>query len=77
MLQIYVLCIGFPGDSLVNYPPANTEDTGDAGSTPGSGRSLGGGNINPLQSSCLGNPMGKKSLVGYSPYGHKESDMTY
>ena len=30
---------------------------GDVGSIPGSGRSLGGGNDNPLQYSCLGNPM--------------------
>ena len=35
----------------------NVEDTGDAGSIPGSGRSPGEGNGNPLQYSCLGNPM--------------------
>ena len=32
-------------------------NAGDVGSVPGSGRALGGGNVNPLQSSCLGNPM--------------------
>ena len=32
-------------------------NAGDSGSIPGSGRSLGGGNSNPLQYSCLGNPM--------------------
>ena len=38
----------------VKNPPANA---GDLGSSPGSGRSPGGGNGNPLQYSCLGNPM--------------------
>ena len=34
------------------------------------------GNGNPLQASCLENPYGQKSLVGYSPWGCKEPDMT-
>ena len=38
------------------------------------GRSPEEGNGNPLQYSCLGNPMG--SLVGYSPWGPKESNTT-
>ena len=46
------------------------------GSIPGSGRFPGGGNGNPLQYSCLENPMNKRSLAGYSPWGLKESDMT-
>ena len=37
-------------------PPANTGDTRDAGSIPGSGSSPGEGNGNPLQYSCLENP---------------------
>ena len=41
-------------DSAVKNPPANA---GDPGSTPGSGRSPGEGHGNPLQCSCLGNPM--------------------
>ena len=49
---------------------------GDTGSTPGSGRSPGEGNGNRLQYSCLENPHGWRSLVGYSPQGHKESDTT-
>ena len=40
----------------------------------GLGRSPGGGHGNPLQYSCLQNPHGQRSLVGYSPWGHKESD---
>ena len=43
---------------------------------PGLGRSPGGGHGNPLQHSCLENPHGQRSLVGYSPWGLKESDMT-
>ena len=42
---------------MAKNPPANAGDTGDSGSIPGSGRSPGGGNGNPLQYSCLGNPM--------------------
>ena len=42
---------------VVKSPPANTGDTRDPGSIPGSGRSHGGGNGNPLQYSHLGNPM--------------------
>ena len=52
--------MGFPGGSVVKNPPANARDTidkGDAGSMLGSGMSLGGGNGNLLQYSCLGNPM--------------------
>ena len=37
--------------------PANARATGDTGSIPGLGRFPGGGNGNPLQYSCLGNPM--------------------
>ena len=44
----------FPGDSVVKNLPANV---GDLGSIPRSGRSPGEGNGNPLQYSCLGNPM--------------------
>ena len=45
---------GFSGGAVVNNPPANARD---AGLIPGSGRSPGEGNGNPLQYSCLGNPM--------------------
>ena len=46
----------------------NARDIGDLGLILGSGRSPGGGNDNPLQYSCLGNPMDRRSLVGYSPW---------
>ena len=53
-LNIYHILRGFPGGSVVKNPPVHA---GDVGSIPGSGRSLGGGNGNPLQYSCLENPM--------------------
>ena len=45
----------------------------DLGSIPGLGRFPGESNGNPLQYSCLENSMDR---VGYSPWGHKVSDMT-
>ena len=57
-------------------PLANSGDAGDMGLIPGSERSPGGGHSNPLQHSCLENPYGQRSLVGYSPWGCKELDMT-
>ena len=52
-------------------------------SIPGSGRgnpsfnsSTGRGNGNPLQYSCLEKPHGQRSLVRYSPQGHRELDTT-
>ena len=42
---------------LVKNPPANTRDIIEADSFSGSGRSPGGGHGNPLQYSCLENPM--------------------
>ena len=55
---------------------ASTYNTGDLGSIPGLGRSPGEGNGNPLQYSYLENPMDGGIWLGYSPCGHKESDMT-
>ena len=50
-------------------------NAGDLGSIPGSGRSPGEGNGNPLQFSCW-RIHGQRSLVGRSPWGHKELDTT-
>ena len=60
---------------MVKNPPANAGDTGNVVLILGSGRSPGGGNGNPLQYSCLENPMDEEP-GGYSPWGHKESDTT-
>ena len=67
-----LLYMGFPGDSVVKNPPANT---GDAGLIPGLGRSPEEGNGNPLQYSCLGNPMDKGVWL-ITVHGVTESDMT-
>ena len=54
---------------MVKNPPANA---GDVGSIPGLERSPGEGRGNPLQYSCLGNPMeGGDRQAGYSPWGPK------
>ena len=65
--------MGFPGGSNGKESACNA---GDQGSIPGEGRSPGKGNSNPLQYSCLENPHEQRSLVGYSPWHHKESDTT-
>ena len=57
MIQRMPLPSGFPGGSVVKNPPANAVDARDVGFIPGSGRPLGGRNSNPLQYSCLENPM--------------------
>ena len=62
MLQTW----GFPGDSEGKESACNV---GDPGLMPGSGRSPGEGNGNPLQYSCLENPVDR-------PWGRKELDAT-
>ena len=58
---------GFPGGAVVKNPPANAGDAGDTCSIPGSGRSPGGGNDNPLQYSCLEKSHGVRNLADYTP----------
>ena len=58
--------------SVVENPPANA---GDAGWIPGSERSPGGGNDNPLQYSCLGNPMNRGAWWATGHGVAEESDM--
>ena len=57
--------------SLVAQLVKNTCNAGNLGLIHGLGRFPGGGHGNPLQYSCLENPHGHRSLVGYSPGGHK------
>ena len=47
-------------------------NVGDPGSILGSGRSPGGGNGNPLQYTCLEKSHGRRSLVGYNPWGSQK-----
>ena len=65
--------LGFPGGSDGKESACNA---GDLGSMPGLGSSPGGGHGNPVQYSCLENRHGQRSLVGYSPWGGKELNMT-
>ena len=57
--------LGFPCGSDGKESSCNM---GDVGSIPGLGRSTGEEPGNPLQYSCLENPHGQRSLVGYSPW---------
>ena len=61
----------FPSGSDGKESACNAEDLG---LIPGLGRILGGGHDNPFQYSCLENPHRQRSLAGYRPWGHKESD---
>ena len=64
---------GFP---CVADTEESTSNVGDQGLIPGSRRSPGEGNNNPLQYSCLEDPMDRGAWQGYSPWGCKELDMT-
>ena len=64
LLYIHYKYMGFSGGSDGKESACNVEDLG---SIPGLGRSPGEGHGNPLQYSCLKNPHGQRSLVGYSP----------
>ena len=56
-------------------PPSNAGDIRDAGSIPGLGRSPGGGKSNPLQYSCLENPMDRDAWQA-TVHGAAELNMT-
>ena len=60
---------------MVKNPPANAGDVRDVGSIPGSGRSPGGGHGNPLQYSCLENPM-DRGAGGLQSIGLQRVDTT-
>ena len=64
---------GFPGGSMVKNLPDNASD---AGLIPGSERSPGEENGNPLQYSCLGNPTDRRTRWATVHGVTKESDMT-
>ena len=63
----------FPGSSVGKESACSA---GDPDLVPGSGRSPGEGNGNPLQYSCLEKSHGQRSLAGNSPWSYKELDMT-
>ena len=70
--QVVLSSEGFPGESVIKKPPANS---GDTSSIPGLGRSPGEGNGNPFQNSCLGNPMDRRAWWAVV-HGVTQSDMT-
>ena len=67
---------GFPGGTVVKNLPANTGDTRDAVSIPGSGRSPGVENGNLLQYSCLENSIDRGAWQAIVHGVTKESDTT-
>ena len=62
--------MGFTGGAVVKNLPAKAGDAGNAGSLFGSGRFPGGGNGNPLQYSCLENPMDRGTWRVAVQIGH-------
>ena len=66
---------------VVKNPPINAGDVSDAGSFPESGRSPGGGDGNPLQYSCLANPMDRvawwAAVHGVAKSRRQLSDFTF
>ena len=61
MIEQFMSIINFPGGSPIKNLPSVQEKLGDTGSMPGSGRSPEGGHDNPLQYSCLENPMNREA----------------
>ena len=57
--ELHVNGRAFPGGANGKEPSSSAGDARDVSSVPGPGRSPGGGHGNPLQHSCLGNPVGK------------------
>ena len=71
--MILNIILGFPNGSDGKKSACNA---GDLGLIPGLGRSPGGGNGTPIPVFLAGESHGQRSLVGYSPWGHKELDTT-
>ena len=70
---------GFPGGSVVKNPSNNAGDTGDMSSLPGTGRSSGGRNGNPLHYLAWNIPWteepGGLQSIGSQRVGHDKSDL--
>ena len=61
---------------MVKNSSASEGDVRDRGLIPGLGRFPRGEDGNPLKNSCLDKSYAQRSLAGYSPWDHKESDIT-
>ena len=69
------MTVGFPPGSVGKVSACNAGDTGDRSWVPGLGGSLGGGRGNPLEYSCLENPM-NRGVWWTTDHGVAESDTT-
>ena len=72
--------LGLPCGFILSFPCGSNgketaDNVGDLGSIPGPGRSPEEGNGNPLQYSCLENPMDGGSWQAAVHGGHRESDI--
>ena len=76
-VDIYMLCThtGFPGGASGEESTCQFKRNMRLGFDPCSGRSPGGGYGNPLQCSCLENPMDRGAWLVCSPQGHEKLDM--
>ena len=68
--------MGFPSGSVVKNSAASAGDPGDLGSISGAKRFPQSRKWPPTPVFLPGKCYGQRSLAGYSPSGHKESDMT-
>ena len=73
IIWLLVYALGSPGGSVIKNLSANA---GDAGSIPELGRSPGEGKWQSTPVFLPGKFHGQRSLAGYSPWGHKDSDTT-
>ena len=76
MIKVGIHKVGLPSWLSGKSLPASARDARDVGSIPGSGRSSGGGNGKPLQSSCLKISMDKEAWWVTVHGVRKELDMT-
>ena len=70
----YILDRGFPAGSMVKNPPAKTGDTGDSSFDPWVGKIPWRREWQPTPVFLPGESHGQRSLVGYSPWGPKETE---
>ena len=76
MLPHHIYLIPLPPKIYLKDSKESAHNSGDPGLIPGWGRYPGEGNGYLHQYSCLGKSHGQRSLVSYSPWDLKESDMT-
>ena len=73
-ISTYIYAYVFPGGSVGKQSVCNAGDAGEAVSVPGLGRSPGEGEWLPTLVFLPGDFHGQRSLAGYSPWDHKQSD---